>query len=340
MKDLKGILAFDGRGRVKYQPGDIVGVRGGKGPITWLSNHCVVPQTNLFHFFLIGDQVGDDYEILESIGKGVAVGRLSWYKDREYTVFRVNHEKALSLGASVFRMASKFGRRQYDWKLYVKIFAWALGYWLKEIFTGHIPPWPVYPTQIPYKADDDFICVELVFAAWKLADVRLRKHGHAPVPAEVILAQDRGDLFVIDQHDGKPANWREHKSPLYSAVFPTVVEDGDSVMARGDEVTIQKHPKPGPDLIARQGGQKRNRVHLYRQPFEYPIRACDWTAVEYNNVEVLGQYQGADGPADLATLNMALNLHARKPGVVICKHCRKVAQGKRQKAVQVRTGVA
>jgi len=218
MKELKGILAFDKRGRTVYQPGDIVGVKAKGGIIPWLSKNAIVPQTDLFHFLLIGDQVGDDYEILESIGKGVAVGRLSWYKDREYTVFRVNTPNSLALGEKVMRFASKFGRHSYDWKLYVRIFAWALGYWLKEIAKLHFPPRPVYPTMIPYKSDQDFICIELVFEAWRNVlpgngGVRIREHGHAPVPAEMILAQERGDLYVIDQHDGNPDTWRNGKSP-------------------------------------------------------------------------------------------------------------------------------
>jgi len=333
MKDIQIKLAFDEKGRVKYQPGDIVGVKS-KGIIPWLSKNAIVPRTDLFHFLLIGYPInGGDYTILESIGKGPALGRLSWYKAREYVVFRVNHEASIFLGEEAWLKASKFGRRHYDWKLYARIFAWALGYWLKEIFTGHIPPRPVYPTSIPYKTDQDFICIELVFEAWKEVGFRIREHGHAPVPAEMILAQERGDLVVIDNHDGKAATWRTTKSPLYKAVYSTVAEalkrteDGDSVIVNGDEVTIQKRPKAGPDLIGRQGGQKRNRVHVYRQPFGYPIRACDWIAAD--NVEVLGQCQGADGPAELVTLNMALDLHERKPGVVICKHCRAVAQGKR-----------
>ena len=82
MNDLKFLLSFDERGRTIYQPGDIVGVRGGKNWLTWLSYHAVIPSTSLFHFLLIGDRIGsEDYEILESIGKGTTVGRLSWYKE-------------------------------------------------------------------------------------------------------------------------------------------------------------------------------------------------------------------------------------------------------------------
>jgi len=333
MKNPEIKLAFDDRGRVQYQPGDIVGVKS-KGIIPWLSKNAIVPRTDLFHFLLIGYPInGGDYTILESIGKGPALGRLSWYKAREYVVFRVNHEDSAIMGERVMRFASKFGRYHYDWKLYARIFAWALGYWLKEIFTGHIPPRPVYPTSIPYKTDQDFICIELVFEAWLnylpgKGGFRIREHGHAPVPAEIILAQDRGDLVVIDNHDGKAATWRTLKSTLYTAA-QEVVRKHDQEAARTLYSTAGTvpQPKPGPDLIARQGGQKRNRVHVYRQPFGYPIRACDWIAVD--NIEVLGQCQGADGPAELVTLNMALDLHERKPGVVICKHCRAVAQGKR-----------
>ena len=315
MKDLKFRLSFDERGRVKYQPGDIVGVRGGKGPITWLSYHCVVPQTNLFHFLLIGYPInGGDYTILESIGKGPALGRLSWYKNREYVVFRVNHEDGESLGERAWRLASKFGRRRYDWKLYAKIFAWALGYWTKEIFTGHIPPRPVYPTMIPYKTDQDFICIELVFEAWKEVGFRIREHGHAPVPAEVILARDRGDLEAIDQHDGNPATWRTMKSPLYTA-------------ARG---IVEKHvPKAGGDIIGRQGGQRRNRTHIFRQPYGYPIRLCDWTAQDVESIERIGEAQGLTGPAQKEALVMALDWAEATKGAVICKHCRAAVKGKR-----------
>jgi len=325
MKELEINLAFDNHGRTIYQQGDIVGVKS-KGIIPWISKNAIVPSTDLFHFFLIGDRIGNDYEILESIGKGVAVGRLSFYKDREYVVFRVNHEASIFLGERAFEMASKFGRYQYDWKLYGKIFAWALGYWLKEIFTGHIPPRPVYPTSIPYKTDKDFICIELVFEAWKEAGFKIRESGHAPVPAEIILAQDRGDLVVIDNHDGTPETWRTMKSPLYTALYTAAQE----VIRKHDQEAARNRPKPGPDLIARQGGQKRNRVHIYRQPFGYPIRACDWIAAEYNNLEVLAECQGVEGPCELEALDLTLNIkEERIPGVVICKHCRKVAQGER-----------
>lgn len=317
MNDLKFQLSFDERGRVIYQPGDIVGVRGGKGPLTWLSYHAIVPHTPLFHFLLIRDRRGsEDYEVLESIGKGVAVGRLSWYQKQEYVVFRPNHENADVMGRLAADLASKFGRRKYDWKLYLKIFAWALGYWTKEVFTGHIPPRPVTPAQIPYRTDHDLICVELVFEAWKNVGFKIRAYGHAPVPAEVILAGDRGDIQVIDSHDGNLANWREHKSPLYTAAMQ-IVEKAES--------------KPRGDVIGRQGGHNktRNRTHIFRQPFGYPIRLCDWTMQELDSIERIGEAQGTDGPAAKEALVLALDWAEREKKAVICKHCLATVKGER-----------
>lgn len=313
MTDLKFELSFDQRGLLIYQPGDIVGVVG-KGIIPWVSKNAIVPQTDLFHFLLIGYPVGDgDYTILESIRKGPALGLLSWYKDREYTVFRVNHEDGERIGEEAWLRASKFGRRKYDWKLYVRIFAWALVYGLKEILTLHIPPRPVSPTMIPYKTDQDFICIELVFEAWKQVGFRIREHGHAPVPAEIILARDRGDLEAIDNHDGNPVTWRALKSPLYTAA----------------REIVDKRPKAGGDIIGRQGGQKRNRAHVYRQPFGYPIRLCDWVAVDIDSIEYIGEAQGLNGPAVKEALVMVLDWAEATKGAVICKHCQALAQGKR-----------
>lgn len=85
----------------------------------------------------------------------------------------------------------------------------------------------------------------------------------------------------------------------------------------------------GGDIIGRQGGQKRNRVHIYRQPFGYPIRLCDWVAVDVKTIERIGEAQGLCGPAELPALLMALDWAETHKNAVICKHCRAVAQGKR-----------
>lgn len=101
---------------------------------------------------------------------------------------------------------------------------------------------------------------------------------------------------------------------------------------RKDTTTATSIPRlsPSPDIIGRQAGQKRNRVHIYRQPFGYPIRACDWIAVDIENIEEQGRVQGPNGPADdLRVLASALDWREIYHNARICKHCRNLATGKR-----------
>jgi len=124
---------------------------------------------------------------------------------------------------------------------------------------------------------------------------------------------------------------------------PLVLEDEASVKELGGKIgEAERRPrleelegisverrKAGGDIIARQGGQKRNRTHIYRQPFGYPIRLCDWVAVDVETIERIGEAQGLFGPAALLALEAALDWAESVKGAVICKHCRALAQGKR-----------
>ncbi|MFA5429822.1 MAG: hypothetical protein WC329_01530 [Candidatus Omnitrophota bacterium] len=461
---LKCTVNRDRFGRVIYVPGDGVGVQG-SGLLPRLSENAVVPHTDLFHFLVIGDYIEeeDDYVILESLAKGTAVGRLSWYAESNYTVFRMNDPDYMVLGKRAAELASEFGRRHYDYMFYARLFAWAAGYWTKELATGHFPPRPVTTDRIPYKSDRDFICIELYFAIWNLVGRRIRAHGCAPMPAEVINAVNRGTLAVIDHHNGAVGDpWREPRGPVNN--YPKVVgataeaiktfdrlvlakdglvykerpvtsndwvplgqamEDlkkdtivqldktrgyvtryhGDnniSLLAQvknrggvnsearkrqeekaaeskpqsdnltievmndkrelvkppqllipGDEIHIknqigidksakpagkreyqQREPseeievamnkrkhEPGPDIIARPLGQKRNRVHVYRQPYGWPIRSCDWVAQAPEDLEIFWMIQEGQAVG-------FFNLAAEK-GHSICKHCRAIIEGKR-----------
>jgi len=85
----------------------------------------------------------------------------------------------------------------------------------------------------------------------------------------------------------------------------------------------------GADIIGRQAGQKRNRVHIYRQPYGYPIRLCDWTGVELKDIEEVGRCQGLGGPAEPITLVAALDWRQSHTDDIICRHCKAVVTGKR-----------
>lgn len=97
-------------------------------------------------------------------------------------------------------------------------------------------------------------------------------------------------------------------------------------------------PKAGGDIIGRQAGQKRNRTHIYRQPFGYPIRLCDWVAVDKETIEYIGEAQGLCGPAAKEALVMALDWAEKTKDAVICKHCRAMAQGKRESVGMINHG--
>lgn len=84
----------------------------------------------------------------------------------------------------------------------------------------------------------------------------------------------------------------------------------------------------GLDIIGRQRGQKRNRVHIYRQPYGYPIRYCDLVVVRPVDIEEVGRCQGFDGPAERRTL-FAVLVWWENQGNRICRHCLATAQGKR-----------
>lgn len=198
----------DAWGRVVYENGDIVGVWG-SGITGWANTKFIVPTTKMFHFLLIGDYLRqeDDYVTLESVNKGVTVGRLSWYKKRNYNVFRLNDDNWKNLGYLAFNRASKFGRHRYDWFQAFR-FAWAF---IRHGFR------PLYVDEIPYRRDNKFLCTELVFEAYRLAGVILRHPNHAPLPAEVVLAEGTGQIVKIDFHNAEYA-WREKKGDI-GAIF-------------------------------------------------------------------------------------------------------------------------
>jgi len=113
------------------------------------------------------------------------------------------------------------------------------------------------------------------------------------------------------------------KPKLHST--PTSVSDQEAKAA----VAEAQRPKAGGDIIGRQGGQKRNRAHIYRQPYGYPIRLCDWVSVDVETIERIGEAQGLNGPAAKEALDAALDWAEAVKKAVICKHCRAAVKGKR-----------
>ena len=195
-------------GRPLYFQADIIGVEG-QGFVQSLSYNAIEPRTRLYHFLLIGRYIEseDDFEILESIGKGVAIGRLSWYDAARYQVFRVNQRYAAPLGVQAIEKASKFGRMPYDYLLFLKFAADYLKHTLGNLFRGQGVP-RMTPADFHFVKNAAFICTEFVVATWDLVGVQVIAPKDAPVPAAFALAVRDGRIIPIDFHDGDPAHTR------------------------------------------------------------------------------------------------------------------------------------
>lgn len=319
------ITKLDKFGRPIYEPGDIVAVAN-YNFLGRASRFFFEPQTLFYHYALIGDYLEymDDYVLIESVNKGPTMGRLSWYRKKNYRVLRVNPDclkfaEALNgwrsiysqpIGDAVFNRASKFGRHGYDFMLFLKLFAGIVRFEIGRLlrFKGFRR---LTPADVPYARDKALVCTELVFEAWRLVNINLCASGHAPIPAEFCLAEWRDELVPIDSHNGRLGEaWRQHKP--YTLYWPF-----------GGRPEDRPAPDtPGPDIIARLGGQKRNRVHVYRQPFGYPIQLCSWEMPEQ---ELENTFTCATEEETKATLSTLIEAGE----VTVCKNCQAIIEGKK-----------
>ena len=186
-------------------PADIGATRG-SGPLLWLSQHLIEPKTDRIHFFIIGDYLpwDDDYVILESIGKGIAVGRLSFYKPEDVEIYRVVlsetpeqrlgnrkveeiHEVRKRAAAELTRV----GRARYDYILIAQVVLGALTLLLR----GKLPPWR--PEQFPYGRDQKYICTEVASEAWRAVGHHIIPPGVVPLPAGFAQALQEGLINKI-----------------------------------------------------------------------------------------------------------------------------------------------
>lgn len=183
----------------RLRPADIGGVKG-DGALRLLSENLLKPKTDRVHFFLVGDYISwdDDYVILESIGKGIAVGRLSFYKPEDVEIYRVplSHEPGLyavndRLRAQVAAELTRVGRARYDYMLFVQM---AIGA-LQLLVTGHLPPYR--PSQLPYGRNKSYICTEAANYGWRAVGRPIIRFGEVPTPSGYKQALLDGKLRKI-----------------------------------------------------------------------------------------------------------------------------------------------
>jgi len=166
-------------------PADIGAVKG-KGPLLWLSSNLLKPKTDRIHFFLIGDYIpwDDDYVILESIAKGIAIGRLSFYKPEDIEIYRVNlasdpkmEDLNRQLRRRVAAELTRVGRARYDYILYLQLIAGAI----TLFFKGKLPPYD--PADLPYGRNKDYICTEAANFGWRAVGRPIIELGVVPTPS-------------------------------------------------------------------------------------------------------------------------------------------------------------
>lgn len=173
-------------------PGDIGAVKG-SGVFAWLSEKLLIPHTDRFHFFLIWQKVpwDNDYVILESIGKGIAVGRLSFYNPANIQIYRpvlTDEEELARLREKSCTELTKKGRARYDYLLYAQLLLGAL----RLMLSGKFPPYD--PAQLPYGRNQDYVCTEAANYGWRELGHPIIEPGTTPVPAGYEKARIEGRI--------------------------------------------------------------------------------------------------------------------------------------------------
>ena len=200
----------------RYRHGDIAGVPH-RGMLGRLMKRVFTPHTNMVHWVLICDYIEseEDYVILESIGKGVAVGRLSWYKD--YRVFRPTAKSTCIrlrpvaestcirrdscreyLGIWACQELTKYGRAKYDWGFVLSLPFACVCCWLQQLLTTG-RTWPIKAADLPYSLDDRLCCTEAAVLAWRLVGVYLVPVSTMPIPSALLEAVEKGILKEVKE---------------------------------------------------------------------------------------------------------------------------------------------
>ena len=181
----------------ELQAGDIVGIRGSRwNPLCWVSEHLTYPHSAYYHFLIVGYLRGAQRTIYESIGKGVSIGFLDFYKGQEIVVYRIFAEDSAAIGKQVINIIPGYGRASYDYLLPIKLLAGALKVWGCQLVHLHLPT-VLRPASLPYAKDGQFICTEL--AVQPFADIGhpIVPPGVAPIPASIKEAEMRGRIEKV-----------------------------------------------------------------------------------------------------------------------------------------------
>lgn len=174
-------------------PGDIFATEG-RGIVGRGCRRVFTPDTDRFHHGLLWQKTAEnDWIILESIGKGIAVSRLSEYKDRDIKFYRVNCPDEIR--DNVCQELTKWGRYSYDYLLIIKIGWGILWVLLQNVLKGKFHK--ITADNLPYSKDAHFICIEAVDLPYYHLGFTIIPPTRMPTPSAVKQAELAGIITEI-----------------------------------------------------------------------------------------------------------------------------------------------
>ncbi|MBA7558635.1 hypothetical protein ES708_00239 [subsurface metagenome] len=171
------------------QSGDIFATKG-HGLLGWLSRRLMEPETGRYHFGIILQKWQEDYLILESMSKGLSVGRLSFYKGADIKFYRVNCPRDLRVAAP-FEL-TRWGRSLYDYLLVAKLII--QGLWLLLWHRRRIRP-----EELTWSQDNALLCSEAVDIAYDAVGVNIIPIHVCPTPSAFRQAELDGRIEELKE---------------------------------------------------------------------------------------------------------------------------------------------
>lgn len=180
---------------VELEPGDIFSTKG-EGILGWLSRNLTAPPTDRFHYGLVWGKVDDDYLILESITKGIAVGRLSLYEGADIKFYRVNCPKELREQAPI--ELTRWGRSLYDYLLIPKLAIQGIALFIEQFFTeGRFRR--IRAEELTWVHNNSFLCTEAVDIAYDAVGVNIIPAETCPIPSAFRQAELDGRITEVKE---------------------------------------------------------------------------------------------------------------------------------------------
>ena len=162
-----------------------------------IGNALMSPKTDRGHYFLVWEYLSDeqDYIILESINKGIAVTRMSKYKGKGVKFFEVDCPLDLREGTPI--ALTKWGESSYDWLLILKLALGGAQVFFKNLIKERKIR-KIRAEELPYGTDSALICTEAIQTAYLAVGVPIIDPEIVPTPSAFKQAEYDGMLIEID----------------------------------------------------------------------------------------------------------------------------------------------